>query len=162
MGIKEGREKGRERDERGRKEERERESCSAVRQKNCSRGVKHVSWIFHWKPTLDFLILTEIEGKRGGRKERKEEETYCMKHYINGNLRVFFFFIICTPRRILISSKVSLVISKRLIKYSTILFSTKKKIYRVILWTSASIHNPFFLSLSSSPPFPSPRKPLLD
>lgn len=99
MGIKEGREKGRERDERGRKEERERESCSAVRQKNCSRGVKHVSWIFHWKPTLDFLILTEIEGKRGGRKERKEEETYCMKHYINGNLRVFFFFYYLHPQK---------------------------------------------------------------
>lgn len=157
MGIKEGREM---KEEEGKK--RERENLSAVRQKNCSRGVKHVSWIFHWKPTLDFLILTEIEGKRGGRKERKEEETYCMKHYINGNLRVFFFFfIICIPRRILISSKVSLVISKRLIKYSTILFF-KKNIYRVILWTSASIHNPFFLSLSSSPPFPSPRKPLLD
>lgn len=81
------------------KRKRERESCSAVRQKNCSRGVKHVSWIFHWKPTLDFLILTEIEGKRGGRKERKEEETYCMKHYINGNLRVFFFFYYLHPQK---------------------------------------------------------------
>ena len=87
MGIKEGREKGRERDERGRKEERERESCSAVRQKNCSRGVKHVSWIFHWKPTLDFLILTEIEGKRGGRKERKEEETWNITGGVSPNIK---------------------------------------------------------------------------
>lgn len=74
MGIKEGREREKKKkikeEEGGR--EGERESCSAVRQKNCSRGVKHVSWIFHWKPTLDFLILTEIEEKR---KERKEEET---------------------------------------------------------------------------------------
>lgn len=102
--------------------------------------------------TLDFLILTKIEEKE--RKERKKKKrkkkTYYMEHYINGNLRVFFFIIFDSSKSKNLDFEQSfprnLKRSCGLIKYSTIPFLTKKYIVEPRNSLNASTYPLFFLS----------------